>query len=480
MDLESDSSVLVNDSEEVQVNGFCGVENNDHSNLLSGVNGEEVIKDSDSVSSPPTGVKSEVSPSPTKVRKGYGLKKWRRIRRDLSNGGESSEDISKAETRELQHSVVNPSKRMQFYADRPQKSEDSVSSTNAVIGGLDVFALLGDSGLAIGQSVDAGTDSENSEDRSSKSSTAASLPKVKREVPVVVGFPQMRSLGGKNLTHSVNRGGQQGKGRIEVIKKAKGERVKIEKENSLSSMESDSRSSNFVFSQGTHATSNGVKSEREVPYNGENGDGVHLSRDGEGGYEEISPEDGVADLSWEVKKDRNENDGSSSEQDPLVESIFLLQTVQEALEKEVLKFKEIEIDASIDDSDPDTDTRQSELGETEKRVYEAELEELFKQRIEAEVEYLAISRTVQNLRAASANPNTISKEQKAEDLMINNEAEKLEMFSDDIASADETMKLQKRVFKYTIFFLVQILSFLIILKVLVFELSQNSVEFVPT
>lgn len=373
MDLESQHPVLVsvedhedfengsllgnletNGNSKVQNNGFREVENNDHDKVFTHVNGK-VTEDSEPVSSPPAEMKSGVSPSSsTKTRKGYGLKKWRRIRRDSSKGGESNADTGQMEMQDLQNSVVKP-KRMHIYAEKQQKSEGSVSSTNAVIGGLDVFALLGDSGLAMGPSVDVGTDSENSEDRSSKSSTAASFPKMKCEIPVVVGFPQdkmrMRSLSGKNLTHSVQRG-QQGKGRIEAIKKAKGERVKIEKENSQSSLESDSRSSNFVFSQGPYVTSNGVKSERPVHHDGENGDKVHgsqgrlndghlggYSRNNEGGYEEIPPEeDEVADLSWEVKKDRSENHDSSSDQDPLVESIYLLQDAQEALEKGQLSF----------------------------------------------------------------------------------------------------------------------------------------------
>ncbi|KAI3466364.1 hypothetical protein Pfo_023027 [Paulownia fortunei] len=557
MDLESECSVLVSveDNEEIKKvsvleklgnigeskeenNGSCELENNDNNELLPDVKGKGA-EASGSVSSPPVEMKSEVSPSPTRARKGYGLKKWRRIKRDVSKGGDSSVDTGKMVIQESPNSVVNPSKRTQVYAERQQKSEGSVSSTNHVVGSLDVFALLGDSGLAMGPSVDAGTDSENSEDRSSKSSTAASVPKIKYEIPMVVGFPhdkgRMRSLSGKNLTHSVQRG-QQGKGWIEAIKKARGERVKIEKENSHSSMESDLRSSNFVFMQGTYATSNGLHSERSVHHDGENGDEVQGSeqqvsdglrggygRDSEGGYEDISPEDVVADLSWEVKKERSDNHSSSSDQDPLLASIFILQAAQEALEKEVLKFKEISEDASVDDSASDTHREftdaeqklletsseqfpsgegvqsfsravQSGVVEIANRDVETELEDLFKRRIEAEVEYLAISRTIQKLRVAAVDQITILEEQKApasvqsqilyklgdKATMLKKDAEKLENFCEDIASADETLKLQKRVCKYTSYFFVQLLSLLVILGVFIFELSPNYVEVVPT
>lgn len=83
---------------------------------------------------------------------------------------------------ELSSSIVHPSKRTQVYAGRHQKIEDSVSSTNPVDGRLDVFNLLGDHGRVMGPSVDAGKDSENSEDSCSKS--------------------RMKSLCGKNLAYS--------------------------------------------------------------------------------------------------------------------------------------------------------------------------------------------------------------------------------------------------------------------------------------
>lgn len=80
-------------------------------------------------------------------------------------------DSGKMVMPELSSSIVHPSKRTQVYAGRHQKIEDSVSSTNPVDGRLDVSL-----------SVDAGKDSENSEDSCSKS--------------------RMKSLCGKNLAYS--------------------------------------------------------------------------------------------------------------------------------------------------------------------------------------------------------------------------------------------------------------------------------------
>lgn len=324
----------------VLANGSCVVENSDKSelNLERGEgSGElEVIK----------GEVSSTSPLfPT--RKGFGLKKWRRIRRDANREGDSSNDTGNMAVQDSPRADPKPSKRLQ-YSDRKQQSEGSVSSTNAVVRSFDGFGMLDEPNLGLSPSFAAGTDSENSEDRSSKSSTAASAPKMKYEIPVMGGFPRDKSkisVNGKNPTHAVQFG-QHGKGRAGTAdKKARGERVKIEKENSHSSVESDSRSSNFVFVQGTFSMNNGIRSEGTNEYDGENGDEVQGSgkqvndgdgggygKDGGGGFEDLSPEDAVADSSWVDKEERSEN-GPMRDKDPLAESMRALQSVQEALQE---------------------------------------------------------------------------------------------------------------------------------------------------
>ncbi|KAL3614750.1 hypothetical protein CASFOL_041507 [Castilleja foliolosa] len=413
------------------VNNTLGRESN---GLLHDVNGKE----------------NEASISPA-TRKGYGLKKWRRIKRDATkSGGDSSDDTGHIAMHDLSNSVRKPSKRFQVL---PEKSEGSVSSPNPIAG----------------NSVDAGrTESENSEDQSSKSSTAVSAPKMRYE------FSNnekngMSSLSGINTQHLQ----QQGKGRVEPSKKARG--VKIEKANSRSSIESDLRSSDFVFVQGAYVTSNG-----------KGGEGL------ENGHED--------NLSWDGKKEKGGNRGSSSDRDALVESILVLQKAQEALEEEVLKFKEIGKDASKDGSISDDENvssfsriLQSEVLETAKREAEAELEDLFKQRIETEIEYLTISRAIQKLSIADVNLSTISEEQKSTasklpenktgdkaTVMLDKDADKFQKLCEDIASGNETMKLQKGVCKYTSYFLVQLLSLFVIFGIFIFGLSPDYVEVVPT
>lgn len=500
----------------LQNNGSCVVEDNDTKG------GEE----SEHVELKP----EALSPFHTTPRKGYGLKKWRRIKRDTSREGGSSVDTQTGEmvAQETRYSGANRSKRVQ-YAERKQKSEGSVSSTNAVVRNFDGFALPDDSSLGLSPSFAAGTDSENSEDRSSKSSTAASAPKTKYEIPVTGGFPRdkskMSSLNGNNLMHPVR-----GKGRAETGKKARGERVKIEKENSHSSVESDSRSSNFVFVQGTYSVNNGVRNEGTNEYDGENGDEVQgigkqvndgheggYGEDGGEGFEGLSPEDVVADSSWVDKDERSENHGPLRDKDPLAESIHALQSAQEALEEEVLKFKEIGNDVSVDGplsdytdveqklqeisgegSQSSSQVLQPKVVETGMRDVVTELEDLFKQKVEAEVEYLAISRTVQELRVAAVDQITVLEDYKAlaskqaqiihklgdaesKAALLKKEAEKLEKSCDEIANVEELLRLQRRVGKYGSCFAAQVVILLVFFFVgVILESSQDYFELVPT
>ncbi|KAL2247746.1 UNVERIFIED_CONTAM: hypothetical protein Sindi_2626900 [Sesamum indicum] len=193
---------------------------------------------------------------------------------------------------------------------------------------------------------------------------------------------------------------------------------------------------------------------------------------------------------------------------------------------EVLKFKEIISDASGDDAVLDTHpgskdveqklqetcseqfpsgegvpsfprTVQSEVVDTANRDVETELDYLFMQKIEAEVEHLAISTMVQKLRLAAVDQITILKEQKAlvsEQTQIldklgdtrnkaatsKKESEKLENFCEDVASADETLRLRKKVRKYTSYFLVQLLTLIVILGVFVLQSPSNNRGVVPT
>ncbi|KAK3013354.1 hypothetical protein RJ639_008347 [Escallonia herrerae] len=554
----------------------------DNEESVANSNGSHRVESIDSKleKSPLMKGQSPVGGSPS-TAKGYGLKKWRRIKREVVADGGSNVDSGKVLKRGLSSSQPGSNRAN---LEMKQKSEGSVSSTNAFLKsrgavGDGGFAMQGDIGIMGGLHFAADTDSENSEDRSSKLSTAASAPRTRYEIPAG-DKNRTRNLSGKGLGSPVQRG-QQGKGRIETSKKHRGERVKIEKENSHSSMESDSRSSNFVFMQGNNSvTSNGRQSRRLANYDGENSD------DAQGGeqhfdeqtlpgfrkngaeFENVSQEDLTAEPSWEIKEEESENHGSSAGRDPLVESIITLQSAQEALEKEVEKLKEIgkedvlfdeSVQASSLPSEADHKVHESsssfQFGETEQNSshsletqltslkrnistlenqleearamlevkeakvskledrlntgetielqqrkcieMETELEGLFKQKIETEIEYLAISETIQKWRVAAINPLTVLEGQKAlrseqahtlnklEDAeshaaMLKIHAEKLEAYCGDIARTGEVLKLQKRACKLTSCFFIQLILLIVVLGLFVLQLSPHYAGVVPT
>ncbi|GLT79511.1 hypothetical protein SLA2020_509970 [Shorea laevis] len=330
--------------------------NNNNNNHVNGVEVEVVVQ--------PVNL-SPVAQSPS-TKKGYGLKKWKRIKRPTSNkdiaAAAAAEDYCKVLKRGLSGSTTPITSLHLSSAEINQNTGDSGGPSNvfnnvpgltAVECGFTASASSLDSRFAFGA---AATDSENSQEWSSKSSTAASAPKLRLGSPAGLGPAQennrMKNLVAKNLGNS-NQRDQLGKTVAESTKKHRGERIKIDKENSPSSMESDSRSSNFVFMQGvSSATSNGKQGGRPMNCNGENSNDAYtseqqFSEEVQTAYrnenvtenEELS-QDGL-DSSWKAKKGKSENHRGLPVHDPLVESILALQSVQEALEKEVHKFGEI-------------------------------------------------------------------------------------------------------------------------------------------
>ena len=307
----------------------------------------QIVEPLDSPSTGPTkspGLSGGSNPN----SKGYGLRKWRRIRRDFVKDPSVSVDSGKM----LKRGLSGSSNRAK------PPNEGSIESANMLVKNSGVNDHLAahtssqDSRFAVGSAFTAGTDSENSEDRSSKSSTAASAPKARHDVNAVMGHARDRirtkNLSGKSSGISI-QWVQPGKPRTETSKKHRGERVKIEKENSHSSVESDSRSSNFVFAQGKFsATSNGKKSGTSTNYDGENSDEAQadekqFDEELRAGFnketveevEDLSQDYLAADSSWAVKEEKGETDQPLTDQDPLVDSILALQSVQEALEKGV-------------------------------------------------------------------------------------------------------------------------------------------------
>lgn len=314
---------------------------------------------------------------------------------------------------------------------------------------------------------------------------------------------------------------------------------------------------------------------RERPFSEE----LQTALDRRNGKECETQEDLGTESTWEVKEERSEYQGLSTDHDPLLESIFTLQAAQENLEREIQKWKEIRIeddviDHSVQDvgiisdfSSGDTDfpgpnrseqsqpsngvqhsfnSLESEVVSLKQNVIllqnklndeadliklkearvaeleailssnaekeekktgndlhqssgniEKELEGLFRQKIEAELEYLVISRTIQKWRAAAVDQVTLMEEQKilateqaqmvkklgnseTEVAMHKSQVETLDNYCDNVASTNKTLELRKGVRKYCSYFLIQLVLLVIVFGLYKLQMSSDAVEVVPT
>ncbi|GMI65442.1 Arabidopsis thaliana WPP domain interacting protein 1, WPP domain interacting protein 1 [Hibiscus trionum] len=508
------------------------------------------------------------SPPPaTSTPKGYGLKKWRRIKRDIVKDPTAVIDGSKVLKRGLFGSE-NPTKPQHMASTEimqnigPHIRPVNTSRNTNVASGSMMHSPRSDT-------------TENSEDRSSKSSTAASMPEV---LPTVLGYVHrrnhMKNFSGKTEGNS-SPTVQQGKGNVENSKKPRAESDKIEKESSPCSIRSDSRSSNFGF-----MPSNGKQSGNSLDLNGKNVDEAHegesqINEEVQAAYrkekseeiEELSPDDLAADLSQEAKEEKSENHRISLNQDPLANSILSLQSVQEALESEIHKLKEIgkeptspddgsvnmeSIRADFTFADQETSSsdrlnsdkisstsgsletqiftlthkvkylesqleearavlrgRESKISKLETSVngsrsrkedpgstaemqqdkhreMESDLEGIFQQRMEAEIEFLALTRALQKSSVSVFNRQTaVFNEQKSlagkqAHLLNKLVGEEFEKYNGGALGADNVSKIQRRVCKVTLCFFTQLVLLVFVFLFVFLQLTPYSGVVVPT
>ena len=138
-----------------------------------------------------------------------------------------------------------------------------------------------------------------------------------------------------------------------------------------------------------------------------------------------------------------------------------------------------------------------ELQEKKYTEIEDELEGLFKQRIEAEVEFLTITRATQSLKVVAEKRITLLEEQEtvAEEQakMLNKlgdteikaaklkkQAQELENHCDDILGTEEVLVTQRGVYKVTWCFCTQLILLVLVLWLFVSQLSPHPGGFVPT
>ncbi|XP_010500384.1 PREDICTED: WPP domain-interacting protein 3 isoform X1 [Camelina sativa] len=445
-------------------------------------NGNSVLADhtaNGSVGSPPqrsNSVDSSIrveSPGGSATRKGFGLKKWRRIKRDGPVKDDDAAPVddgssSKLLKRNLTGFVNPPSKHVDLSSvEARQSSEGSVGSVNMVHHHPGV--VNGFSPPDPGCIFTVGQASEKSEEHSGN------------------------AIGGKVVS------GSQGKiWSGDTVKKASEERVDIEKEKPCSSMDSDLRSSDFVFSSGAVSVANyGEKDERfhigGFSKEGQVREEVETYSRRENGYKE---EDG---------DESKENNNHWTDKDPFADSIKSFAVLQEALWKEVQTFQElgkepIPLQSNIDELSSSDQPRnencrednsissgpkalilkekvkhlehkleeaRSALEEKEGRIQElenskmeSELEDILQRKIEAEIEHLMLTRSLSSLQ-------------------LPQEPKKLHSLTEDPPESNREVILGKTC-KLGIYILTQLILLVSMLWFLVLQFSPASQLVIPT
>ncbi|XP_062193921.1 WPP domain-interacting protein 2-like [Phragmites australis] len=400
-----------------------------------------------------------------KVTKGRGLRRWRRIPREQQHewspastgaagagaGVVAGEDLAA----QLHKRRLGPA------ADAPKGKQDAAAEESSITSvessfvppeaspppaptGLDpnLGLLIATAGFSVGAG---GADSDNSDDRASKSSTAASAP---RHDFSFGGFgrerdrARFRAPGG--AAHCKNIRTARVRGASARAAAAAAAASPVEVENSLSSVESNLLSSSAAHARRSSAgiTSNGVHkvlfpddhhSDEEPPseevryttggFYKENGSVVGrlvMGNCDSDANNHIFDEAGVGKF---------ENGGIHSGLDPYAESIVLLQSAQEALENEIQKFVEIreETDESSTihhsetewSSSPHPDEPVEELSEKLKFL-ESKLEEatLLINKKDSRILELDARNPTQQRETVTCNSNVLSLQSDIEQLLL--------------------------------------------------------------
>ncbi|KAG8057147.1 hypothetical protein GUJ93_ZPchr0002g23911 [Zizania palustris] len=308
------------------------------------------------------------------VTKGRGLRRWRRIPREHHDEGSppgpgvapgADEDSAQLHKRRLPLAAGAPKGKQDSFAAEEESPVASVESSfvppeappSPVQTKLDpdLGFLIASAGFSVGAG---GADSDNSDDRTSKSSTnATATGALPRHDFSFGGFgrerdrPRSRAPGagahGKTIRAARARGASARASTATVST--------VEAENSRSSVESNLRSSGAAHTRQSSAgiSSNGV---HKVLYDDEHSDGEPPSEETQSAAGGFYKENGSAvgrlvqgnsdsdadDHAFDEESvGKGENGDLHPGLDPYVKSIALLQSAEEALKNEIQKFVEI-------------------------------------------------------------------------------------------------------------------------------------------
>ncbi|KAG0488679.1 hypothetical protein HPP92_007490 [Vanilla planifolia] len=479
--------------------------------------------------------------------KGQGLRKWKRIRRNLLKHGSGKSESAQIMKRRLP--IDGPSKageEKKLISDIEAEAKDSVASLGskntlggsvpACIGLLEQeLKKLASSGFSIGM------DSDNSEDRSSRFSTAASAPRARHEEQ----RRNPKTFGLRASAHAVQLRDQLLGRAIDFSKTYIEGKIKSEKENSYSSVESDLRSSpDRVLQQGAAVRSSGKHGDCSLNFVSEVIAEAHSGGRVMSGYftentELENPPEGLNDKLLEEDTEKTEHCIPPSDHDPFVKSIALLQETQEALENELLmvaaigkdpvlseeashcptfdiqlkelnkkvehlesileeasksiKAKEqkvVQLEAIVWKSElPELEIRSDKLFlEEHQEAMESELEVLIMKSMEAEIEYLILAKTSHSWKVLAEDRFALFKEQLMPNLsnvehrasLLKEQTERLEAYCEGLRRTEKVLTLQNMVFKLSLCYFFQLLVFCLAFGLFLMRLLPSSDWVVPT
>uniref|UniRef100_A0ACD5Y9H0 Uncharacterized protein n=1 Tax=Avena sativa TaxID=4498 RepID=A0ACD5Y9H0_AVESA len=430
-----------------------------------------------STESPP----AQASPEPR--TKGRGLRRWRRIHREHhkevspSVGGAAGDDTAQLHKRRLPLGATAPPKGKQEATAEGESSTASVESRFVPLEPApakldpDLGLLVTSVGFSVGAG---GADSHNSEERTSRPSTAASAPRhdFVREQDTSRDHTAAASLHGKNRRTARARADKP---------LAHSDFSPAEAENSRSSVESTRQSSNTVNSRklavrvvgnGVHEVlSDGDDHSDEVQPNEEDRSTarVYSKQNGSSVVGRLVRESGDSSADADAEDTLNEGsvgkdeDGSrtNSGADPFAESILLLQRTHEALANEIQNFvlmgeestedfdgnaeewsESLHLEEPIEEAsekEKDLETRMEQasalIKEKDSRILELEalsrtrawrsaiqttnslllqpdLDQLLQEKMEAEIQCIILTRASQNRPPLAHDRKALYKEQK--------------------------------------------------------------------
>nr|TKW33732.1 hypothetical protein SEVIR_2G259100v2 [Setaria viridis] len=471
------------------------------------------------------------------VTKGRGLRRWRRIPREQQHhegspaspgavgagvgaGANAAEDLAaQLHKRRLFPTADAPKGKEDAAVEEVESSVASVESSFVPLVASPPPAptrldpnlghLIATAGFSLGAG---GADSDNSDDRTSKFSTAASAP---RHDFSSGGFgrdrdrPRSRAPGG--AAHGKNLRAARGRGAS-----ARAAASPVEGENSRSSVESNLRSSNAAHARRSSAgiTSNGVhkvlfpddhQSDDEAPseevryttggFYKENGSVV-----GRLGNCDSDANNHIFD---EASVGKFENGGTHSGLDPYIESIALLQSAQEALENEIQKFVEIRKESDENSTTHHSETEWSSSPHPDESVEElsekikSDVDQLFLEKMETEIQCFILTRASQDWMPLTKDQFALYEAQKSltgdyesletklrhtenRAMMLEEMVDKLESQCKELSETSEVLKLQARASRASLFCSIQFVLLCIAMGTLLVRFLPSSPEIVPT